>query len=70
MAGGSADAAAVYRGMNRLFSLGMDIGEMSCMSVKTGADVPFCVYGSTALAEGIGEKVTPLNPLPQAEVLP
>lgn len=69
LAGGSADAAAVYRGLNRLFSLGLSNVELADISVETGADVPFCVTGGTALVEGIGEKVTPLKPLGRYEVV-
>lgn len=60
LAGGSADAAAVLRGMNRLFGLGLSIAELRETGVKLGADVPFCITGGCALAEGIGEKLTDL----------
>ncbi len=64
MAGGSADAAATLRGLNRLFSLGLNYDELRQMAVKIGADVPFCIEGGLCLSEGIGEVLTPLNPLP------
>lgn len=60
LAGGSADAAAVLRGMNQLFSLGLDNSELRNLGVQLGADVPYCVEGGTKLAEGIGELLTDL----------
>ena len=60
LAGGSSDAAAVFHGMNRLFSLGMDEEEMKRLAVRIGADVPFCIVGGTMRSEGIGEILTPL----------
>jgi len=60
LAGGSTDAAAVLRGMNQLFSLGLDNSELRELGVKLGADVPYCVEGGTRLAEGIGELLTDL----------
>ncbi len=68
LAGGSADAAAVLRGMNRLFSLGLSAEELSEMGLSLGADVPYCVRGGTALAEGIGERLTRLPDLPQCRI--
>lgn len=61
LAGGSADAAAVIRGLNNLWGLGMDTACMMELAAKLGADVPFCLLGGTALAEGIGEILTPVN---------
>lgn len=69
MAGGSADAGAAMTGMNRLFSLGIPEAELMRLSVAIGADVPFCILGGTALAEGIGEQLTPLPPIPPCHVL-
>ena len=69
MAGGSTDAAAVFRGMNQLFSLGMSIEEMKEMAVKIGADVPYCIEGGTQLSEGIGEILTPVNGIPHFYLL-
>ncbi|MCM1026349.1 MAG: 4-(cytidine 5'-diphospho)-2-C-methyl-D-erythritol kinase [Roseburia sp.] len=69
MAGGSADAAAVMKGMNHLFGLGLSVGELMERSVVIGADVPYCILGGTALAEGIGERLTPLPPAPGCFVL-
>lgn len=69
MAGGSSDAAAVLVGVNKLFHLSLSTKELMERGVKIGADVPFCVMRGTALAEGIGEKLTPLPPLPHCRIL-
>ncbi len=69
MAGGSTDAAATLKGMNRLFDLGCTLKDLMELGVQIGADVPYCVMGGTALAEGIGEKLTPLAPAPDCYVL-
>ncbi len=58
MAGGSSDAAAALCGMNRMFKLGLSQKELMDRAVNIGADVPYCVMRGTALAEGIGEKLT------------
>lgn len=65
MAGGSADAAAVLRGMNALFSMGLSVEELKKLGVMLGADIPYCIEGGTMLSEGIGEILTPL-PSPPA----
>lgn len=64
-AGGSSDAAAVLRGLNRMAGLGLSVEELARIGGRVGADVPYCVLGGTALAEGIGEKLTPLPALPE-----
>lgn len=69
MAGGSADAAAAFRGMNELFGLNMSVEEMREMSVKLGADIPFCISGGTVLCEGIGEELTKLREMPKCFIL-
>lgn len=69
MAGGSSNAAAVLVGMNRLFGLGLSQKELMERGVLLGADVPYCVMRGTALAEGIGEILSPLPPLPKCYVL-
>ncbi len=69
MAGGSTDAAAVFRGMNECFGLNMTEEEMCALAVKIGADVPYCILGGTALAEGIGEKLTKLPDAPDCFLL-
>lgn len=69
MAGGSTDAAATLKGVNELFGLGCTQQELMELGVRIGADVPYCVMGGTALAEGIGEKLTALAPAPDCFVL-
>lgn len=69
MAGGSTDAAATMMAMNELFDLGQTKEQLMELVIKLGADIPFCIMGGTALAEGIGEKLTPLTPPPQASIL-
>ncbi|MCC6094658.1 MAG: 4-(cytidine 5'-diphospho)-2-C-methyl-D-erythritol kinase [Eubacterium sp.] len=69
LAGGSADAAAVLRGMNRLFALGLSEEGLCSRAVQLGADVPYCVMGGTALSEGIGEVLTKLPPLPDCYIV-
>lgn len=69
MAGGSSDAAAALVGVNRMFQLGLTRQQLMKLGVKIGADVPYCVMRGTALAEGIGEKLTALPPMPQCYVL-
>ncbi|WP_027632637.1 4-(cytidine 5'-diphospho)-2-C-methyl-D-erythritol kinase [Clostridium hydrogeniformans] len=62
MAGGSTNAAAVLRLMNKLFNINAPISELRKIALRIGADVPYCIEGGTALCEGIGEKITALNP--------
>lgn len=69
MAGGSSDAAAVLLGVNDLFDLQLSTEELMERGVKIGADVPYCIMGGTALAEGIGEKLTKLTNMPDCYVL-
>ena len=69
MAGGSSDAASVLYGMNKMFSLGLSQDELMRRGVKIGADVPYCIMRGPALAEGIGEILTPLPPMPACFVL-
>lgn len=69
MAGGSSDAAATFKGVNELFDLGCSMEELQRLGVKVGADVPYCIMGGTALAEGIGEKLTALQPAPECLIL-
>ncbi|MBO7336431.1 MAG: 4-(cytidine 5'-diphospho)-2-C-methyl-D-erythritol kinase [Lachnospiraceae bacterium] len=67
LGGGSSDAAAALKGMDALFGTGLDTERLCEIGVKVGADVPFCLMGGTALAEGVGEKLTSLAP---AQVMP
>lgn len=69
MAGGSSDAAAAFVGVNRLFRLSLSQEELMERAVRIGADVPYCIMRGTALAEGIGEKLTPLSAMPEGYVL-
>lgn len=69
MAGGSSDAAAVLYGVNRMFQLNLSKRQLMERGVKIGADVPYCIMRGTALAEGIGEKLTPLPPMPSCKVV-
>ncbi len=68
MAGGSTDAAAALLGLNDLLELGYPLERLQALSVKLGADIPYCLMGGTALAEGIGEVLTKL-PAPPPCVL-
>lgn len=63
LAGGSADAAAVLRGLNRLWDDPFSIDALCAFAVSIGADVPFCVRGGSALATGIGEVLEPVKSL-------
>ncbi|WP_223069036.1 4-(cytidine 5'-diphospho)-2-C-methyl-D-erythritol kinase [Paenibacillus caui] len=69
LAGGSSDAAATLRGLNRLWNLGISDEELCRLGAELGSDVPFCVTGGTALATGRGEVLTPLNNPPQCWVV-
>ncbi|PXV90261.1 4-diphosphocytidyl-2-C-methyl-D-erythritol kinase [Lachnotalea glycerini] len=69
MAGGSSDAAAILIGINKMFKLGLTRKQLMERGVRIGADVPYCIMRGTALAEGIGEKLTPLKPMPKCYVL-
>lgn len=69
MAGGSTDAAAALKGVCRLFGLALPQKQLMEYGASIGADVPYCLMGGTALAEGIGEKLTALWPLPDCLIL-
>ena len=69
LAGGSADAAAVLHAMNELAGAGLSRPELAQIGERVGSDVPFCVLGGTALAEGRGERLTPLPPLPPCHIV-
>ena len=69
MAGGSTDAAAVLKGMNKMFNLGLSDEELMVRGAKLGADIPYCIMGGTALAEGIGEVLTKLPDCPSCYVV-
>ena len=69
MAGGSADCAAVLRGVNKLFQLGLTDEQLHEYGVKLGADVPYCIVGGTKRAQGIGEILTDLPTPPKCYVI-
>ena len=69
MAGGSSNAAAVLFGMNKMFRLGLSQRSLMERGVRLGADVPYCIMRGTVLAEGIGEILTPLAPMPKCYIL-
>lgn len=69
MAGGSTDAAAVLKAVNEIFELGLTKRELMAHGAKLGADIPYCIMGGTALAEGIGEELTRLSPMPNTPIL-
>lgn len=68
-AGGSSDAAAVLRGLNTLTGAGFSPQELTRVGEAVGSDVPYCVLGGTALAQGRGEILTPLKPLPPCHIV-
>lgn len=69
MGGGSSDAAAVLRALNRMTGANKTTSELCLMAEKIGSDVPFCVIGGTALAEGRGEILTPIPSIPSCSIL-
>lgn len=69
LGGGSSDAAAVLKGLNELLDLNWPREKLSELGVKLGADVPFFLYDGPAICEGIGDKITALNKLPNMWIL-
>ena len=69
LAGGSSNAAAVLRGLNKVYGSGLGVDELCEIGVKIGADVPYCIKGGSMLAEGIGEILTPLEKMPECFVV-
>ncbi|WP_064091131.1 4-(cytidine 5'-diphospho)-2-C-methyl-D-erythritol kinase [Rossellomorea aquimaris] len=69
LAGGSSDAAATLKGLNRLWDLGLSLDELAELGSEIGSDVSFCVYGGTALATGRGEKIQHLPTPPNCWVI-
>lgn len=69
LAGGSSDAAATLRGLNRLWKLGISEDELKELGSELGSDVPFCVSGGTAIARGRGEKLEAVDTPPQCWVV-
>lgn len=69
LGGGSSDCAAVLKGLDELLGLGFSRERLMEIGTRLGADVPFFMFGRTALAEGIGERLTPLATVPDAWVV-
>lgn len=69
LAGGSSDAAAALRGINKLLNLGLSSDELCNIGVKIGADVPYCIQGGSMLARGIGEILTPVSAPPDLHLI-
>jgi 4-diphosphocytidyl-2-C-methyl-D-erythritol kinase len=69
LAGGSSDAAATLRGLNRLWGLGISTDELCTLGKELGSDVPFCIAGGTALATGRGEKLSIVGSPPQCWII-
>lgn len=69
LGGGSSDAAAVLRGLNKLWALNIPIGELASLGASIGSDVPFCVHNTTAIAKGRGERVETLTKPPSSWVI-
>ena len=69
LAGGSTDAAAALRGLNRLWQLNLSVDELAQHGAQIGSDVPFCVYGGTARATGRGEQIEHLAAMPHSWIV-
>ena len=69
LGGGSSDAAAVLRALERLTGAGFTRTQLEEMGAEIGSDVPYCVAGGTVLAEGRGERLTPVTPMPRLPVV-
>ncbi|MEG2175602.1 MAG: 4-(cytidine 5'-diphospho)-2-C-methyl-D-erythritol kinase [Oscillibacter sp.] len=69
MAGGSADGAAVLRALQAMLCPDLPDWELEAIAGSVGSDLPFCVRGGTALAEGRGERLTTLPPLPECHIV-
>lgn len=69
LAGGSSNAAAVLTGLNNLYSANLSTRKLCEIGATLGADVPYCIIGGTRLAEGIGEKLSPLPRLPYCHIV-
>ena len=69
LAGGSSDCAAALLGANELFGLNLELSELIKIGLEFGADVPFCLFGGTALGEGVGERLTAMPNHPECAIL-
>ena len=69
LAGGSSNGAAVLKGLNEMWDLGLSVKDLIDIGARIGADIPFCILGGTALAEGIGERLTSLRSFKDKHIL-
>lgn len=69
LGGGSSDAAAVFRALNRHYGMPLSVQELADLSAKVGSDVPFCVLGGTVMVEGRGEFVRKLADMPKCAIV-
>jgi 4-diphosphocytidyl-2-C-methyl-D-erythritol kinase len=69
LAGGSADAAATFRGLNRLWKLNLNLDDMAKLAINFGADIPFCIYNKLCIAKGKGEDLLFINKKMKINVL-
>ena len=69
LAGGSSNAAAALKGLNYMYGAGLSNTILAELGKRVGADVPYCIYGGTMLAEGIGEQLTPLPRMPKMPIV-
>ena len=69
MAGGSTDGAATYLALNELWDLNLEKSKLCELAVKLGADIPYCIMGGTAVAEGIGEELTVISDMPECNIV-
>ena len=69
LAGGSSDAAAVLRGLNKYWNLKLLDDKLESLAAELGSDVPFCIHGGSAIAKGRGEVILPLPDMPTAYVV-
>jgi len=69
LGGGSSDAAAVFRALNRHYGIPFTVQELADLSAKVGSDVPFCVLGGTVMVEGRGEFVRKLPAMPNCPIV-
>lgn len=69
LAGGSGNGAGIITALNRMLDTGLSVYELKAIGLKLGADVPYCVTGGTVLAEGIGDILTDLPPIPMCHIV-
>lgn len=69
LAGGSSDAAATLRGLNKMYGYPFSVRELCKIGGRIGADVPFCIVGGAKITEGIGDKLTDINALPKCYIV-